>query len=70
MSQSLKEVCILLSVNSVEDMPRFSSVFYSVEKLNTEIFFMLIIFMDPLLNNLYMFLSRCLEKMHNVCTET
>jgi len=56
MSQSVKEVCILLSVNSVEDMPRFSSVFYSVERLGTEIFFILIIFMDPLLNHIYMFL--------------
>jgi len=37
-------------------MLRFSSVFYSVDKLGTEIFFVLIIFMDPLQNHIPMFL--------------
>lgn len=62
MSQSLKEVFILLSVNSVQDMPRFSSVFYSVDKLGTEIFFILIIFMDLLLNHTSMFLINLVEE--------
>jgi len=70
MSQSLKEVCILLSVNSLQDMPRFSSVFYSRDKLGTEIFSYWLFLWIPFEITYICFWSCCLEKVHNVCTET